>query len=434
MSEQGDPKRRKLDHDSNISSNNQSNNQAADQASHQQDIAAHYNSVVRSLADRGQSQIIGLRNFNNWIKSVLIDQTIQSVNQSEHIQSNNQTILDLCGGKGGDLKKFKIARIGRYVCADHADQSIIQAVERYHGKGLNDPFPALFVTADCHKARLSKCLLPDDWFDVVSCQFALHYSFETEARARDFLFNAAERLRPGGKFIATFPNADTLVSGWRKSGTNIAFQNSICTVRFAEIDEINASSQLDPNTSIDLSVLQSSEHFPTQHTSSCFSPLKPFGLKYWFNLTDAIDDCPEYLVHLPTLVSLAAMYGLELVEARGLHTYFNDHASDNKYDNLLRLMKVTDEQGNMNMSQDEWDTLNLYQAVVFRKRKPESFKPGEKSVLYTEPPVSAKRVNQSVNQHDQPRGRKQFTCETRRIEAEAESFTAQILQQSATKE
>lgn len=26
-----------------------------------------------------------------------------------------------------------------------------------------------------------------------------------------------------------------------------------------------------------------------------------FGHKYWFCLEDAIDDCPEYLIHFPTL-------------------------------------------------------------------------------------------------------------------------------------
>jgi mRNA (guanine-N7-)-methyltransferase len=26
-----------------------------------------------------------------------------------------------------------------------------------------------------------------------------------------------------------------------------------------------------------------------------------YGAKYWFELTDAIDDCPEYLVHFPSL-------------------------------------------------------------------------------------------------------------------------------------
>lgn len=25
-----------------------------------------------------------------------------------------------------------------------------------------------------------------------------------------------------------------------------------------------------------------------------------FGHKYWFRLEDAIDDCPEFLIHMPT--------------------------------------------------------------------------------------------------------------------------------------
>jgi mRNA (guanine-N7-)-methyltransferase len=28
-----------------------------------------------------------------------------------------------------------------------------------------------------------------------------------------------------------------------------------------------------------------------------------FGHRYWFTLLDAIDDCPEFLVHFPTLVA-----------------------------------------------------------------------------------------------------------------------------------
>eukprot|EP00873_Tetraselmis_striata_P043755 jgi/Tetstr1/464019/TSEL_008824.t1 len=40
-------------------------------------------------------------------------------------------------------------------------------------------------------------------FDVVSCQFAAHYFFETEAKLDAFLDNVADNLRPGGLFIGT---------------------------------------------------------------------------------------------------------------------------------------------------------------------------------------------------------------------------------------
>jgi hypothetical protein len=40
-------------------------------------------------------------------------------------------------------------------------------------------------------------------FDIVSCQFAFHYCFESLEQAECMLRNASERLKPGGYFIGT---------------------------------------------------------------------------------------------------------------------------------------------------------------------------------------------------------------------------------------
>ena len=48
-----------------------------------------------------------MRNFNNWVKSVLIREYLQ----------NDAIVLDLCCGKGGDLNKWKEGRIEHLVCA-----------------------------------------------------------------------------------------------------------------------------------------------------------------------------------------------------------------------------------------------------------------------------------------------------------------------------
>lgn len=52
---------------------------------------------------------------------------------------------------------------------------------------------------------------PELQFDVCSCQFVYHYSFESEQQADTMLRNACERLRPGGFFIGTTPDAYELV-------------------------------------------------------------------------------------------------------------------------------------------------------------------------------------------------------------------------------
>src|SRR5690348_1752977 len=79
--------------------NNNNNNNSNDTPSHQLDIAAHYNSIIqKSVSQRNLSRIIGLKSFNNWVKSVLINEYC--------ISNNKATVLDICCGKGGDLKKY----------------------------------------------------------------------------------------------------------------------------------------------------------------------------------------------------------------------------------------------------------------------------------------------------------------------------------------
>jgi mRNA (guanine-N7-)-methyltransferase len=42
-------------------------------------------------------------------------------------------------------------------------------------------------------------------------QFALHYSWSTEERARRALHNVSSLLQPGGYFIGTMPDANVIV-------------------------------------------------------------------------------------------------------------------------------------------------------------------------------------------------------------------------------
>ncbi len=55
-----------------------------------------------------QSPIYHMRNFNNWVKSVLI---------RKYLTVHTAIVLDLCCGKGGDLNKWKEGRIEHLVCA-----------------------------------------------------------------------------------------------------------------------------------------------------------------------------------------------------------------------------------------------------------------------------------------------------------------------------
>lgn len=162
---------------------------------------------------REHSSIIYLKKLNNWVKTVLIQQYV----------TPGAFVLDLACGKGGDLQKWEKANIGFYCGVDVAQGSVEHARSRYCGEtstvhpNRHQKFPAAFFFGDCWGVDLAAHLKHLGPFDVCSCQFALHYSFETEARARQALQNVAGLLRPGGVFLGTIPDANVLVRKLRQS-------------------------------------------------------------------------------------------------------------------------------------------------------------------------------------------------------------------------
>lgn len=75
------------------------------------------------VTQRQQSPIIGLKNFNNWVKSVLIARFAHPVLQGASVTGMNGKqhpgpsgrVLDMGCGKGGDLNKWQKARVRDYV-------------------------------------------------------------------------------------------------------------------------------------------------------------------------------------------------------------------------------------------------------------------------------------------------------------------------------
>ncbi|CAG8516916.1 10177_t:CDS:2 [Diversispora eburnea] len=235
-------KRKPDDFNENVSSNK--SRKTFDGATPQHVVANHYNNIEdKGKQRRLESKIIFLRNFNNWVKSVLIGKNTPE----------QGVVLDIGCGKGGDLLKWGKAKISKLVGLDVAEVSINDAKNRW-GK-IDHKFDAEFHVFDCFSKRISMIeSIKNIEFDVVSMQFCLHYSFETEEKAKMALQNISSNLKKGGSFIGTSLRPDQL-----------EFGNSIYSIRFEQ-----------------------KNHFPT------------FGHKYWFNLEDAINDCPEYLVHFPT--------------------------------------------------------------------------------------------------------------------------------------
>ncbi|MCJ1294150.1 mRNA cap guanine-N7 methyltransferase [Xylographa carneopallida] len=204
-------------------------------------VRQHYNAVPQRGRDWRQtgSRIKGLRNYNNWVKSTLIQKF--SPNEG-FVPGGRDTgkgllVLDIGCGKGGDLGKWAKApqRVELYVGIDPAEVSIEQARTRYaemRGRGGRNArvFQGEFYAADGYGEWIGDIPLIREvgidgnvgpggggsarWggggFDVVTMMFCMHYAFETEAKARGMLRNVAGALKKGGRLIGVIPNSDVL--------------------------------------------------------------------------------------------------------------------------------------------------------------------------------------------------------------------------------
>jgi mRNA (guanine-N7-)-methyltransferase len=292
-------------------------------------VASHYSGrQQQSAAERAQSVTIGLKSFNNWLKTVLLNLYCR----------RSDFVLDLCSGKGGDLTKWTRLRVGAVVFADVASESVKHSLERYlqMRSSRKCDFPAFFVDADCSQANLFSLhpamqrFTQFGHFDFVSCQFALHYAFETEARARALVRNAASRLRPGGHFVCTVPNAHLIVKRLR-STRGLSYGNELYRIR-------------------------------VEAPKNVAGPLPAFGAEYFFTLIDAVEDCPEYLVHPAVLESIAADYGLELVLHQPFDEFYRLHIDIGGNRDIMQRM------GADNVSDAEWEAICVYSVFAFRKR------------------------------------------------------------------
>lgn len=107
-------------------------------------VAQHYGERrALSAAERRRSLIRSLRELNNWVKST---QILASVRPGDFV-------LDLACGKGGDLPKWKEARIGAYAAVDVALASVRADLRNRYNLGRH-PFPAALFVADCFAADL----------------------------------------------------------------------------------------------------------------------------------------------------------------------------------------------------------------------------------------------------------------------------------------
>lgn len=274
-----------------------------------------------------ETKIRKLRDFNNWIKSSLISL----------LCPNNCNVLDICGGRGGDLYKYRYKHINNYVLFDNADVSIKEAKKRVSEMDPRTKAKNYIVdVSDCFVDDI-RSKIPDKlYFDFVSCQFAIHYAFGDKKNLTRLFKNITCRLKKGGLFVGTTVNDKQLFKHLEKAD-NLSFGNDLYSVNFEQKGNF-----------------------------------KNIGSKYYFNLIESVPDIPEYLVRFKLFNKVAEHYGLKLKykktfeECRESKFNFIEETENNKkiHDIIKKNLERIGE-----IPENQWEVCQFYYIFVFEKVK-----------------------------------------------------------------
>lgn len=130
-----------------------------------------------NLDVRSYSEILFLRSFNNWAKSVLISRYVERL---PLLKPTKPSVFDLCSGKGGDFFKWSRYNMSHYVALEYQEALIDEAINRRNESAKQVKFPSIFLVADAgdEKNTVDKILENKEnfgnirnqiEFDIVSC-------------------------------------------------------------------------------------------------------------------------------------------------------------------------------------------------------------------------------------------------------------------------
>lgn len=157
-------------------------------------VERSYDYTVSRYANDARKATESIRKTNNAVKRHMID---TSMNQSHSISR----VLDLCGGRGGDMGKIlSYPGVRDYCIMDISSKSIEEAKRRSltHNKhGANLTFHATDVSQGFHA---------NGQYDLINQQFSLHYMWSSPKNIDLFITSLSNHLADGGFWIGTVPN------------------------------------------------------------------------------------------------------------------------------------------------------------------------------------------------------------------------------------
>lgn len=321
----------------------------------------HYNlKQAKGLALARESKIEALRKLNNEVKRCLIEQYVPL----------RSTVLDLACGHGQDILKYSEKKLTRFVGIDISPEEIREAGRRLNADKFTVSCPWQFFVGNLLQER-SYQPIKDIIFDVVSLQLAIHYCMATEKQANDLFAQISKHLKPGGIFIGSTGDCQTIAERISK-GVNLNssvdtppslwFGNPVYKATFSlgmmeRICGVPLTLPQPDDSTSDIPLILCSD------TDILAKRLNlEWGIKYTFWLTEHIN-ADEYVVPWAAFCQTASKYGLEIILSERFDRFFANQLNTSR---RLQQWKNTQLE---RIRFDEWqgEAFSFYKVFAFKK-------------------------------------------------------------------
>ena len=304
---------------------------------------------------RKSSTIIAMRDLHNWIKRNIINVTRSYFKGECHL-------LDIAVGRGGDLDKWNKAGITSVFGFDASEDSI-NSIDPFNAgaKQRLSMFNGINVKVHFevgNAIRPSTILLNniESWlkenntngFQIISCQFALHYFFEKESDLAILMQVVKKYLVKGGFFIGTTLDGQKI-------------RNFFKARKLKEVSKKLFNIKIDK-----------------------FFKKDPYSNKYTFEIKDTFDQgnyfntmgpSTEFVVDFEELNRVAIEHSLVPFNKNIFESYINLGKTEYSkidsnvisFENIHRLNKWEPKKGSREITQDELELNGLYSTFIFQK-------------------------------------------------------------------
>lgn len=241
---------------------------------------------------RKSSSIYNMRKFHNWVKRQLILQSADLLRKDYRIQ--DISLLDLANGHGGDNLKYIDSKINTVYGFDidhdsiHGPNGAIDRFKKLNNKNLNYNFYEMDLSKESN-FKLIQNILMNRKFNIVSCQFAIHYFFENSESLDNLIKIVSTFIENNGLFIGTTLNG-ILIKDKLKLQNNNTIQNYLYNIK--SISDLNNDHIYGNKCIVSLGAKSDTDHYFSDKDS----------VEYLFDINELKKVCERYgLMFIGTL-------------------------------------------------------------------------------------------------------------------------------------